>query len=208
MPELMINNQGFKNCIAQFEKCYLCQPKIRNMFEGIKRYFRKRFISKYIQHKVGSVLPDLNKFPTITVLIDSTQMGDCKSIEAALNRCFKTKRGSIVVFSEKNEFPPVESFACVMPNDFDVFGHLKADKAALIDSMSSDVFINCHRIQSDVFETDYLAAYFKSPFKITFCQRPFEKMYDLFIDTKRDQDVVSQLDVLSKYLKVLNGYEK
>lgn len=177
------------------------------MFEGLRRYFRTRYINRYLRNKTGSMLPDVRKFPSVTILTDSPSSDDIKAFRKAAEMYLKTKRCSVVVYGK--EFPnALDGCVTVTLDDFNFRGLFNAEKSIALDSLASDMFVDLSRHETENLEIEYIAAFFKSNFKITFKQTRFGQIYDLCIDSKRDDNAVSRLEILSRYLNVLNGNEK
>jgi len=149
--------------------------------------------------------PDINKFPTITLLIDGNQKKDIKTMEHFLKESLKPKNIRFIVLTElvKDEFLQSEFMVFIEKTDFNKFGVLKKEKLETINMLVDDMLINLSDDNENLLN-DYLVSCLKSSFKVGHSNVNMQ-IHDLVMDYGIEKNDVQRLKILHRYLLMLSG---
>lgn len=175
------------------------------MFRSIILFFRNRKITKNIQQKRLLQFPDLQKYPTMTIMIDNNQRKVVKDIENCVKDSFRPKSIRFVVKTESLQEDSSQSDMMVVieKNDFNKLGILKKEKESLLKSNCDDIFINLSDNNENLLD-DYIVSCINSKFKIGHSNSNM-KYHDLILDYGIEKNNVERLKILYKYLMMLSG---
>ena len=175
------------------------------MLKSIILFFRKRNIRKNAQNSRLMRFPDLNKFPTITLLIDDNQKKDIKTMEHFLKESLKPQNIRFIVLAEmlKEDFLHSEFMVFVEKKDFNKLGLLKKEKLETINMLVDDMLINLSDDNENLLN-DYLVSCLKSSFKVGHSKVNIQ-IHDLVMDYGIEKNDVQRLKILHRYLMMLSG---
>lgn len=175
------------------------------MFRSIILFFRNRKITKNIQQKRLLQFPDLQKYPTMTIMIDNNQRKVVKDIENCVKDSFRPKSIRFVVKTESLQEDSSQSDMMVVieKNDYNKLGILKKEKVSLLKSNCDDIFINLSDNNENLLD-DYIVSCINSKFKIGHSNSNM-KYHDLILDYGIEKNNVERLKILYKYLMMLSG---
>lgn len=158
-----------------------------------------------MQQKRMLQFPDLEKYPTLTILIDDNQKKIVKEMDSFIKESFKPKRVCFVVMTDSSQTDSLQSdvMLFVDKNDFNKLGVLKKEKELSLKSRHDDVFINLSDNNENLLN-DYLVSCMNSMFKIGHSNSNM-KLHDLVIDYGIEKNNVERLKILYKYLMMLSG---
>ena len=172
----------------------------------VVKFFRHRAISKFLRRKKACILPDLYKYPSVAILLDKDQFQRRKEIEAALSKLFVLKRYTFIVYTETlpKDVMQTDRYFFITKNDFDFRGLIKQDKKESILCMSFDLVIDFSKRNDELMTNAYILTLINNSFRMTF-GHTFPKMYDMVIDSKKEDDMLKQIEILQNYLSMLLG---
>lgn len=177
--------------------------------KAVVRFFRHRAINGYIKVKKSCVLPDISKYPTVAVLLDKEQFERRKDIEKALTNLFVMKRYIMVACVDRisEDLWQTEHYFVIEKKDFNKLGLLNKEKKEVLGRMQYDMLVDLSKIQDDVMTNHYVMSLINNTFMVTF-GNSYHSLYDMVIDSKKDDNEVSQIEVLNKYLSMLIGQKR
>ena len=172
----------------------------------VVKFFRHRAISKFLRRKKACILPDLYKYPSVAILLDKDQFQRRKEIEAALSKLFVLKRYTFIVYTETlpKDVMQTDRYFFITKNDFDFRGLIKQDKKESILCMSFDLVVDFSKRNDELMTNAYILTLINNSFRMTF-GHTFPKMYDMVIDSKKEDDMLKQIEILQNYLSMLLG---
>ena len=172
----------------------------------VVKFFRHRAISKFLRRKKACILPDLYKYPSVAILLDKDQFQRRKEIEAALSKLFVLKRYTFIVYTETlpKDVMQTDRYFFITKNDFDFRGLIKQDKKESSLCMSFDLVIDFSKRNDELMTNAYILTLINNSFRMTF-GHTFPKMYDMVIDSKKEDDMLKQIEILQNYLSMLLG---
>ena len=174
--------------------------------KAIVRLYRHRAISRFLRRKKACILPDMYKYPAVAILLDRNQFERRREIEQALSRLFALKRYTFIVYTETlpKDVMQTDRYFFITKNDFDFFGKIKQDKKESILCMSFDLVIDFTNKNDEVLTNPYILTLINNSFRMTFGNKT-SKMYDMVIDSKKEDDMLKQIEILHNYLSMLLG---
>lgn len=184
---------------------YICKLICRQMLKSIILFFRKRRIIKNLQHKIMLQFPDLQKYPTITILIDDNQKKSVKEMECFVKESFKPKRMRFIIMTNslQEDLLQSDSMFFIDNKDFNKLGLLKKEKEIILKSLFDEILINLSD-NNENFLNDYLVSCINSTFKIGHPKTNMN-LHDLIIDYGIEKNDVERLKIIYKYLMMLSG---
>ena len=176
------------------------------MFKSVIHFFRQKNIRNFLLNKQNCIFPDVSKYPVVAVFINENQKSQLKELEKTMNRLFVMKKCTFFIFEEKlaGDIFQNDKVHLVVKDDFNILGLLKQDKKDALANKYFDMLINLSKDQSELLTYDYLMSCIKTSFRVTFSNTK-DPLYDLVIDSKKDESLISQLEILQKYLLMLSG---
>lgn len=159
-----------------------------------------------MKSKKGCSIPDTDKYPSIAVILDSEQFGRHKEIEAKLRSLLDMKRLSFFTYVESlpTDVMQNEKYIFFTKDNFNFWGLVKADKKNSLYGLWYDMLVDFTKVQDDVFTNKYIMTLVSNSFKVTFGKK-YRSFYDFVIDSKKEDDIIKQIDILHDYLKMLLG---
>ena len=174
--------------------------------KAVVRFFRHRAINGYINRKRSCVLPDISQYPTVAIVIDREQFGRRKDIERTLTNMFLLKRYMFVVCVDTipgDVWQGGHDFI-IEKKDFNCCGLLKKEKKDALVRMQCDMLVDLSKMSDDVMTNNYVVSLVNSTFTVTFGNN-YQSLYDMVIDSRKDDNESNQIGVLYKYLSMLIG---
>lgn len=174
--------------------------------KAIVKFFRQRAIKSFLRKKKSCVLPDITKYPTVAVMLDIEQFKHHKEIESTLSRLFAMKRYTLIVCCDEipNGAPKDDRFFFITKKDFDFWGLIKREEKYELLGMAFDMLVDFTKTTDEVMTNTYVMTLINNSFRVRFGSSS-QAFYDLVIDTKKDDNMLNQIEVLYKYLSMLLG---
>ena len=174
--------------------------------KAIVRFCRQRAISGYKRRRKACILPDILKYPSIAILLDKDQFAHYKEIRDKLMSLFEMKRFTFFVYVDKlpADVMQTDRYYFVTKDDFNFWGIIKRDKKESIISMSFDLLLDLSRVRDDIMTNVYLMTLINNSFRVTF-DKHYRSLYDMVIDSKKDEDMLNRIEILHTYLSMLLG---
>jgi hypothetical protein len=149
--------------------------------KAIVRFFRQRAINRFLKRKKSCILPDISKYPSIAILLDQDQFKRYKEIEVVLRRLFFLRK-----------------------EDFNFWGLIKQLKKESLLCLSFDLVIDFTRMPDEELTNTYIITLINNSFRMTF-GNTCPALYDMVIDSKKDDDMLNRIEILKNYLSMLLG---
>ena len=174
--------------------------------KAIVRFFRQRAINRFLKRKKACILPDIAKYPSIAILLDQDQFKRYKEIEEVLKRLFVLKRYTFITYVDAlpKDVMQTDRYFFIRNENFDFWGMMKSDKRESLISMAFDMVVDFTRSQDELLEKKYVLTLVNNSFRVTFGNSS-KALYDLVIDSKKDDDMLNQIVILKNYLSMLLG---
>ena len=174
--------------------------------KAIVRFFRQRAINGFLKRKKSCILPDIAKYPSIAIMLDEDQFKSRKEIENALNRQFVMKRYTFIV--RVNALPKdvmqTDRYFFIREEDFNFWGLMKQNKKESLLCLSFDLVVDFTRKHDELMTNDYILTLINNTFRMTFNNK-CTSLYDMVIDSKKDDNMLNRIEILKNYLSMLLG---
>ena len=174
--------------------------------KAIVRFFRQRAINGFLNSKKSCVLPDISNCPSVAVLLDQEQFKHYKDLENALKRLFAPQRYTFIVYVD--EYPKdvmqTDRYFFIRREDFNFWGLIKQGKKESLLSLSFDWVMDFSDKSDELLTNAYILTLINNSFRMTFGDS-FTALYDLVIDSKKENDIINQMEVIKNYLSMLIG---
>ena len=174
--------------------------------KAIVRFFRQRAIKSFLKKKKNCVLPDITKYPTVAVMLDAEQFKRHNEIEKTLSRFFTMKRYTFIVCCDEipENVAKSNNFFFITKKDFDFWGLIRREEKYELLSMAFDMLVDFTKTTDELMTNNYVMTLINNSFRVRFGTSS-PAFYDLVIDTKKDDDMLNQIEILYKYLSMLLG---
>lgn len=175
------------------------------MIKSLVLYLRKKAIKKSLQRKRMSIMPELNKFPVVSVMIDENQKHLLKDIENAIKTLFNPERYRFIILNDEipENYLLSDAMMFLTKDDFNFWGVLKNDKMILLKSFADDLFVNLTDSQDDMLN-EYIVSMISSNFKVGGVKNN-PALYDFILNYGIEKNNVERLKIIKKYLLMLSG---
>lgn len=139
-------------------------------------------------------------------MLDEDQFQSRKEIEKALNKNFVMKRYTFVVrvTEQPKDLMQNGRYFFIKQEDFDFWGYMKQNKKESLISLSFDLVVDFTRVRDELMTNEYVLTLINNTFRVTFNSK-CSSLYDLVIDSKKDDDMLNRIDILKNYLSMLLG---
>ena len=176
------------------------------MMKAVVRFFRRRAIKSFLKHKKHCILPDISKYPTVAVLLDKNQYAQHKEIEQTMTRLFALKRYAFIVINDEKatNMPQNDNSVFIFKDDFNFWGLIKAEKHDMIKEMSYDMVVDFSKSSDELLTHSYVMTLINNTFRVTFGST-CPSLYDMVIDSKKDDNMLNRIQILHNYLLMLLG---
>lgn len=174
--------------------------------KAIVRFVRQRAINGFLKRKKACILPDITKYPSIAILLDNDQFKRHKEIENVLSRLFVMKRYTFIMYVDAlpKDVMQTDRYYFIKKDDFDFWGVIKRNKKESLLCMSFDMVIDFTKKVDELMTNTYIMTLINNTFRITF-GHSYKSLYDMVIDSKKDDDMLNQIEILKNYLSMLIG---
>ena len=175
------------------------------MIKSLVLFLRKRAVKKNLQQKRMSIMPELGKFPLVSILIEENQKHLIKDIELHLKTLFNPKRYRFVILNDEtpDDYLMSDVMSFITKEDFNIWGLLKKEKIIQLKSFTDELFINMADGQDDMMN-DYIVSMINSTFKIGGIKNN-SALHDLILNYGIEKNNVERLKIIKKYLLMLSG---
>lgn len=174
--------------------------------KAIVRFCRQRAINGFLRRKKSCILPDIAKYPSVAVLLDQEQFKRYKEIENTLKNLFVMKRYTFIVYVDAlpKDVMQTDRYFFITKEDFNFWGLMKLDKRESLLCLAFDLVIDFSRKVDELLTYDYILTLINNSFRLTF-GTSCPAMYDMVIDSKKDDDMLNRIEILKNYLSMLLG---
>lgn len=174
--------------------------------KAIVRFFRQRAVNRFLKRKKSCILPDISKYPSIAILLDQDQFKRYKEIEAVLRRLFVLKRYTFITYVDAlpKDVMQTDRYFFLRKEDFNFWGLIKQLKKESLLCLSFDLVIDFTRMPDDELTNTYIMTLINNSFRMTF-GNTCPALYDMVIDSKKDDDMLNRIEILKNYLSMLLG---
>ena len=150
-------------------------------------------------------MPELYKFPVVTILVDENQKQFIKELEINLKTLFNPKRYRFVIINDviPEDYLQSDKMLFITKDDFNFWGLLKNEKVIALKSFVDDLFINMSDNQDDMIN-DYIVSMINSNYKIGSVKNN-SSLHDLTFNFGIEKNNVERLKIIKKYLLMLSG---
>ena len=173
--------------------------------KAIVRFFRQRAINGFLKRKKSCILPDISKYPSVAILLDQEQFKHYKEIENTLKRLFVLKKYSFIVFVDAlpKDVMQTDRYFFIRKENFNFWGLMKLDKKESLLCMSFDLVIDFSSAD-ELLTNAYILTLINNSFRLTFGSS-CPALYDMVIDSKKDDNMLNRIEILKNYLSMLLG---
>lgn len=174
--------------------------------KAIVRFCRQRAINGFLKRKKSCILPDISKYPSVALLLDQDQFKRYKEIENTLKNMFVMKRYSFIVFVDAlpKDVMQTDRYFFITKEDFNFWGLMKQAKKESLLCLAFDLVIDFSTKSDDLLTNDYILTLINNSFRLTY-GTSCPAMYDMVIDSKKDDDMLKRIEILKNYLSMLLG---
>ncbi len=174
--------------------------------KAIVKFCRQHAINGFLRRKKSCILPDIAKYPAVAILLDKDQFARYKEIENTLKRLFDLKRYTFIVYVDElpKDVMQTDRYFFITKNDFNFWGLMTVAKRESLMCLSFDLVIDFTHIKDDMMTNEYILTLINNSFRMTF-GTSCPAMYDMVIDSKKDDDMLNRIEILKSYLSMLLG---
>ena len=174
--------------------------------KAIVKFFRQRAIKGFLKRKKSCILPDISKYPSVAVLLDQDQFNRYKEIEARLKNLFVMKRYTFIVYVDAlpTNVMQTDRYFFIRKEDFNFWGLMKLEKKESLLCLAFDLVIDFTKKNDELLTNEYILTLINNSFRLTFGSS-CPSMYDMVIDSKKDEDMLNRIEILKNYLSMLLG---
>ena len=174
--------------------------------KAIVKFFRQRAVNGFLKRKKSCILPDITKYPSVAILLDNDQFKRYKDIENTLKRLFVLKRYTFIVYVDElpKDVMQTDRYFFIRKEDFNFWGLMKQDKKESLISMSFDMVVDFTKMPDELMANNYILTLITNTFRVTFGS-DCPALYDMVIDSKKDDDMLNRIEILKNYLSMLLG---
>lgn len=174
--------------------------------KAIVKFCRQSAIRGFMKRRKSCVLPDISKYPSMAILIDGDQFENCREIENTLKRLFELKRYTFIIYVDElpQDVTNTDRYLFIRKEDFNFWGLMKPGKKELLLGLAFDLVMDFSKKSDELLKNDYILTLINSSFRMTFGSS-CPAMFDMVIDSKKDDDILNRIQILQKYLLMLLG---
>ena len=174
--------------------------------KAIVGFCRRNAIKGFLRKKKVCILPDVSKYPSVAILLDKDQFAQYKEIQGKLTSLFELKRFTFFVYVDElpKNVMQTDRYYFITKNDFNFWGIVKQEKKESIISMSFDMLLDLTKVRDELMTNLYLITLVNTSFRVTF-DKKYLSMYDMVIDSKKDDNLLNKVEILHAYLSMLLG---
>lgn len=179
------------------------------MFEKIRNRKIRRALEQFVSEKPVAKFPDIQKLSSCTIILDENDKGIIKNIESRVKTlfCISCCRFVILCNQFSEDILQSDLYCEITPKDFGFMDVLKPEKHEFVRKLPSTyLLVNMAVKHPDI--SDYLSTLPRADFRVCFNSSCNIKVYDLVIENSEDADLISNVEVLYKYLTALSGGPK
>lgn len=169
-------------------------------------FFRQRAIRGFMKKKKSCKLPDISKSPTVAFLLEEKQFALHKEIERKMTSLFPIKRLTFITFVETMPQDVLKSDRnfLITKNDFNFWGLMKNVKKESLQYLKFDMLVDFTTNNDELMTNQYIMSLTNNTFRVTF-RNDCPSLYDMVIDSKKEDDIMIRMDILYAYLSMLLG---
>lgn len=178
---------------------------IRTM-KTVVRFFRQKAINGFLKHKKPCVLPDISKYPSMAILLDQNQFKRYKDIETELRRLFLLRSYTFIVYVDvlPKDVLQTDRYFFIRRGDFNLCGLMKQAKKESLQRLKFNLVVDFTGTSDEQLTNEYIMTLINNSFRMTF-GNTCPALYDMVIDSKKDDDMFNRMEILKNYLSMLLG---
>lgn len=176
------------------------------MFEKLRYRILNRSINQFIEEKNGCRMPDLEKLNSVIVILEDLDKQMVRAIEERIKNLFGIGRIRFIIITEKasDDVLLSDQYCEVTTKDFGFMKVLKAEKQEEVRKLPmTHLIVNMAKNHIDI--SDYLATLPHANFRVSMSKSDHYGIYDLIIDSGKNDDPVKDINSLYNYLQALTG---
>ncbi len=176
------------------------------MFEKLRYRILNRSINQFIEEKNGCRMPDLEKLNSVIVILEDLDKQMVRAIEERIKNLFGIGRIRFIIITEKasDDVLLSDQYCEVTTKDFGFMKVLKAEKQEEVRKLPmTHLIVNMAKNHIDI--SDYLATLPHANFRVSMSKSEHYGIYDLIIDSGKNEDPVKDINALYNYLQALTG---
>jgi hypothetical protein len=176
------------------------------MFEKLRYRILNRSINQFIEEKNGCRMPDLEKLNSVIVILEDLDKQMVRAIEERIKNLFGIGRIRFIIITEKasDDVLLSDQYCEVTTKDFGFMKVLKAEKQEEVRKLPmTHLIVNMAKNHIDI--SDYLATLPHANFRVSMSKSDHYGIYDLIIDSGKNEDPVKDINSLYNYLQALTG---
>ena len=174
--------------------------------KAIVRFFRQKAINGFLKQKKFCKIPDISKYPTMAIMLDQNQFKHYKDIEAELKRLFLLKGYTFIVYVDvlPKDVLQTDRYFFIKKSDFNLFGLMKQVKKESLQRLKFNMVVDFTGTTDEQLTNEYIMTLVNNSFRMTF-GNTCPALYDMVIDSKKDDDMFNRMEILKNYLSMLLG---
>ena len=176
------------------------------MFEKLRYRILNRSINQFIEEKNGCRMPDLEQLNSVIVILEDLDKQMVRAIEERIKNLFGIGRIRFIIITEKasDDVLLSDQYCEVTTKDFGFMKVLKAEKQEEVRKLPmTHLIVNMAKNHIDI--SDYLATLPHANFRVSMSKSEHYGIYDLIIDSGKNEDPVKDINALYNYLQALTG---
>lgn len=176
------------------------------MFEKLRYRILNRSINQFIEEKNGCRMPDLEKLNSVIVILEDLDKQMVRAIEERIKNLFGIGRIRFIIITEKasDDVLLSDQYCEVTTKDFGFMKVLKAEKQEEVRKLPmTHLIVNMAKNHIDI--SDYLATLPHANFRVSMSKSEHYGIYDLIIDSGKNEDPIKDINSLYNYLHALTG---
>ncbi len=176
------------------------------MFEKLRYRILNRSINQFIEEKNGCRMPDLEKLNSVIVILEDLDKQMVRAIEERIKNLFGIGRIRFIIITEKasDDVLLSDQYCEVTTKDFGFMKVLKAEKQEEVRKLPMTHLIG-NMAKNNIDISDYLATLPHANFRVSMSKSDHYGIYDLIIDSGKNEDPVKDINSLYNYLQALTG---
>ena len=178
---------------------------IRTM-KAIVRFFRQKAINGFLKQKKFCKIPDISKYPSMAIMLDQNQFKRYKEIEAELRRLFLLKSYTFIVCVDElpKDVLQTDRYFFIRKGDFNLCGLMKQAKKESLQRLKFNLVVDFTGMPDEQLTNEYIITLINNSFRMTF-GNTCPALYDMVIDSKKDDNMFNRMEILKNYLSMLLG---
>ena len=177
-----------------------------SLIDKLRYRILNRAIKQFVAEKNGCRMPDLEKLSSVIIILDDLDKQTVRILEDRIKALFGIARSRFIIITEKasDDVLLSDQYCEVTTKDFGFMKVLKAEKQEEVRKLPmTHLLVNMAKNHVDI--SDYLATLPHANFRVSMSKSDHYGIYDLIIDSGKNEDPVKDINSLYNYLQALTG---